>query len=285
MLTLIGPRDVENELRDTVRAWILFGGYGSRTRRGVGSLTVIDDRQAWLPQEATLKGFTDLFGGNLFAHADDPAKNMPRLAGASLLVGSPVSDAHDAWRMAVRWLADFRQGTQGERGNRAREPGPEGRPSISNWPEADKIRHLTGKIPAHPLGYNKIPAWPRATFGLPIKMRFQTEGRDHTNLDEPGSFSLLWRDGQDEHRRLASPLIVKALPLANGAFVPSALWLDRATPQGEVFLEGVAESGAPFDRILDKDDVPRFSPLQKPDLRRSFLGWVTSNFDTTVVVG
>ena len=48
-LTIIGPEDSQPTLRNVLRAWILFGGYGSRTRRGLGSLTVEGDRALWLP--------------------------------------------------------------------------------------------------------------------------------------------------------------------------------------------------------------------------------------------
>ncbi|MGQ9487111.1 MAG: type III-B CRISPR module RAMP protein Cmr1 [Armatimonadota bacterium] len=45
--------DVTSEQRtqveNTLKAWIAFGGIGARTRRGCGALTVTDERQKWLP--------------------------------------------------------------------------------------------------------------------------------------------------------------------------------------------------------------------------------------------
>ena len=192
------------------------------------------------------------------------------------------------WTTALDWLKDFRQGTKGAQGHRAREPGtgkpqPK-RPSISNWPEPDKIRHLTGKKAAHRPRHNATPAWPRAGFGLPIIGRFQQNARYGRRLDEPGNFELRWRTGQEEHDRLASPLIVKALPLADGSFLPCALWLNRAYPSGEVFVRGLKGSGAPFDRLVAPGDTPRFSALEgKNSLREAFLDWLHAKYRTSVV--
>lgn len=88
-----------------------------------------------------------------------------------------------------------------------------------------------------------------------------------------------------EHDRLASPLIVKALPLANGEFVPIALWLNRAYPQnGEVVLRGVCNSAAPFDRLVAAGDQPRFSALAgRQSLREAFFYWLHARYSTTMV--
>ncbi|MEJ5233711.1 MAG: type III-B CRISPR module RAMP protein Cmr1 [Geminicoccaceae bacterium] len=275
-LELLAPTDRLEELQHVVRAWILFGGYGSRTRRGLGSLTVEGaERSRWLPNEATCAEFTRLFGRDPFAAAGPPSET-PRLAGASLLVGEPVAQAEQAWTTALHWLRDFRQGTE----TGARNPGGNNRPSISNWPEADKIRHLTGKTRSHPPRHGPDPAWPRAAFGLPIVGQFQTAARGGGRYDEPGPFELTWRDADGLHNRLASPLIVKAMPLATGKFVPIALWLERAWPAGgEVVLrmggKEVANSAAPFDKLLGKGDRAYFQALTgKTSLREAFLDWL-----------
>ncbi|MDW8126085.1 MAG: type III-B CRISPR module RAMP protein Cmr1, partial [Geminicoccaceae bacterium] len=218
-LELRGPGPVLNELHNVLRAWILFGGYGSRTRRGLGSLTVPGDDGKWLPKEPNLAELRRLLGDDVFAPASRAATETPRLAGASLLVGQSVQNAEAAWTTALGWLRDFRQGTSGESGKLAREPGAGGRPSISNWPEADKIRHLSNKIRSHKPRYGRDPAWPRASFGLPIVGQFQTHARDGGRYDEPGAYEINWKQGNEPRNRLASPLIVKAMPLADGKFV------------------------------------------------------------------
>jgi CRISPR-associated protein Cmr1 len=290
-LELRAPADHVEELRNALRAWILFGGYGSRTRRGLGSLALVRDRELWLPREASLGEFERLFGRDVFAPqavlADAELAQTPRLAGAALLVGPTSLEAERAWLTALHWLRDFRQGTT----NGAREPGAGNRPSISNWPEADKIRHLTGKRKDHPPRYGADPAWPRAAFGLPIVGQFQKNARDGSTYDEPGPFELTWKDGEGLHNRLASPLIVKAMPLANGEFVPIALWLARAwPPDGEVVLRmGGQEkpgSAAPFDKLLGEKDPALFPPLRgKTTLRAAFLDWLAGRPNVTRIAG
>ena len=291
-LTLIAAASCETEVRNALRAWILFGGYGSRTRRGLGSLAVVEDRASWLPFEATRDALADLFGFDIFASPMSPPDDVPWLAGAALQVGKAERDAMRAWTTALDWLKEFRQGTGGGPGDRAREPGtgrpqPQ-RPSISNWPEADKVRHLMGKTAAHPPCHNPEPVWPRAGFGLPIIGRFQKQARDGGRYDEPDSFELRWRPHKQQdwegRNRVASPLIVKAMPLANGTFVPIALWLNRAYPSGEVILRGVAGSAAPFDRLVAPGDTPQFRALEgKTSLREAFLDWLKGRYHTTVI--
>jgi CRISPR-associated protein Cmr1 len=287
-LTLVVPADREGEVRNVVRAWLLFGGYGSRTRRGLGSFKVLDDPSSWLPSKATRDAITTLFGPDVLASPGKTVADSPWLGGAAVQVGKAEHNAMKAWTTALEWLKEFRQGTSGQSGDRAREPGtgkpqPQ-RPSISNWPEADKIRRIKGKTSAHAPEHNATPVWPRAGFGLPIIGQFQKNARNGGRYDEPDAFELRWRSGNTEHDRLASPLIVKALPLADGTFVPCALWLNRAYPNGNVVLRGASSSAAPFDRLVAAGDTARFSALaNKQGLRQAFLDWLQAKYQTTVV--
>jgi CRISPR-associated protein Cmr1 len=285
-LTLIAAASCEREVRNALRAWVLFGGYGGRTRRGLGSLRVLEDPGSWLPSEATRNAIMALFGFDVFAPPAKAPGDLPWLGGAALQVGRADRDAMRAWTTALCWLKEFRQGTSGAQGDRAREPGtgksqPQ-RPSISNWPEADKVRHLRGKTRGHAPRHNATPAWPRAGFGLPIIGQFQKNARNGGRYDEPDAFEL--RSGNTKHDRLASPLIVKAMPLAGGSFAPCALWLNRAYPAGDVILSGVDNSAAPFDRLMAPGDTAQFSALaNKQSLRAAFLDWLNAKYRTTVV--
>lgn len=301
-LRVAGTQEDEAQVRNAVRAWILFGGYGSRTRRGLGSLTVTECVEEWLPTAATCEALTELFGRNIFEVPEVEPGVLPWLGGASLHLGTAGMQAPSAWTTALDWLREFRQGTTGPQGGRAREPG-EGkpqpqRPSISNWPEADKIRHVKSKLRAHPPRHNATAAWPRAGFGLPIIGQFQKQDRAGiaNAYDEPGPFELRWRAGGVEYDRLASPLIVKALPLADGSFVPCALWLNRRLANdAEVGLmrqkpnrpherEIDPQTVAPLDRLMAPGDVAQFSALTgKSSLRRAFLDWLARKYKTTVV--
>ena len=84
------------ELRNVVRAWLLFGGTGSRARRGLGSLIVSENASAWLPAEATREAFAALFGRDVFAPTERAAGDTPRLAGAALHAGRAETDAMKA---------------------------------------------------------------------------------------------------------------------------------------------------------------------------------------------
>lgn len=289
-LTITVPEADEQDVRNAVRAWLLFGGIGSRTRRGVGSLTVTSDATGWLPATATRKAVVELFGRDIFGAHERARRDMPSLAGAALHVGGATSNAEMAWDIALGWLKEFRQGTDGGPGYRAREPRPAPRkpPSISNWPEADKVRHLTGRLYAHTPRHTPIPAWPRSGFGLPIGGQFQGGAPAGS---EPDPFVLHWKPAgahplanENIDGRLASPLIVKALPLTGGLFVPCALWLNRAHPDGVVVLKGVPGSGAPFDRLVAPGDTAHFLPLHGPlSLREAFLVWLQGSYRTTRV--
>lgn len=307
-LKVAGTDEDQAEVRNALRAWILFGGYGGRTRRGLGSLKVIADADGWLPTAATREALTSLFGVDVFTAPTRTPCDVPWFGGAAIHVGRADRNAQTAWTTALDWLKEFRQGTTDHQQlGRAREPGPNGnaqRPSISNWPEGDKVRRLStpqrGLRWAHTPRHNQTPAWPRAGFGLPIIGQFQSKSREehptrkklngrpderywkelpqnHPNYGtEPEGFELRWRAGNDEHDRLASPLIVKALPLADGTFAPCALWLNRAHPaNGQVVLRNVNNSQAPFDRLVAAGDNPQFSALaNKTSLRQAFLDWL-----------
>lgn len=312
-LFISAPSADLEQVRGAVRLWILFGGYGSRTRRGLGALTVCDAAENWLPDgsngdngECLLQSLDDLFksslcgrnqgpAGRIFSVPSAPAgwapNSVPVIAGASFLVKLPAqandetdseTDSNAAWLAALHRLRDFRQGDPNNNGNPARN-GNYGR---SFWPEADVLRSLTRKYPARhtprsehtPPPPDRPPLWPRAGFGLPIQLQFAPGDR----AKEPPSVQLLWGDGEGtEHDRLASPLIVKPLPVRDGSFLPMALWLNRASPEGsQVFAKEadedkkvVAKSRAPMDHF----DAPLFSPAStKSSLRQAFCDWLVA---------
>lgn len=249
-------------LRNAIRAWLAFGGYGSRTRRGVGSLTVEDDAGEWLADagnptarlsRGTLRqAFTTLFGHDIFAPIAgiSPAPGFPLLADAALLVGAGADSADRAWSDSLQWLRDFRQ----EPGF-ARDSGAGGKPGRSRWPEADKLRRLSSYSTGHAPRYDAVMAWPRAAFGLPIVGKFKDYG-------EPPPFQITWQQPDGALRdRMASPLIVKALPVVGGCF-PCTLWLTRSDPPGEIVVvhpgsnprAGMAQSAAAIGRPLSAAD-------------------------------
>ena len=309
-LTVSAPSGDLAQVRDAVRLWILFGGYGSRTRRGLGALTVCDAPDEWLPsgidKEELLSSLNTLIessSGSIFPTlARGTSSSVPMLAGASMLVAFPLQcdDGTAAWLAALDRLRDFRQG-EDETGKPARDR-HRGR---SFWPEADVVRWLVGKPgPGHAHAPRSVhapssadpPLWPRAGFGLPIEIQFAPRDKDNSPCDrrdsvEPRPVQLLWRDGSAKERdRLASPLIVKPLPV-HGGFLPMALWLNRAAPDGKVIAKQgsgrsrvtVRSSGAPFSRPFNAPLFTSVTPaLAKSSLRDAFCAWLVKHRWTKV---
>ncbi len=280
---------VRREVLGAVRAWILFGGYGGRTRRGVGSLTLLEahterESDRWLPKEATRDEIVKVFGWNPFESSSSRGcDDLPLLAGAELVSGQPKKDAQQVWFEALGWLQEFRQGRARSEvkrfpSNAARDRGSKV-PGKSFWPEPDKIRHIFGGSWKKEARHNATPVWPRAGFGLPIVGK----------VKGPGDFKLHWFDRKDHgHERLASPLIVKAMPLDGGRFVPIGIWLHRAYPDGTVGLSAdhwrSDRSRASFDQLVAEGDTALYAPLVTKAVRnaqaghklqRAFMDWVT----------
>ncbi len=284
-LRLKAGAEYAHQVQDALQAWILFGGYGGRTRRGLGSLTIVGTSpNVTLPAAPTPAAIAKLFARDPFAPQEH--SNCVASLGGAKLVTRPATNANDAWFAAIGWLKDFRQGNINlPEPLRARRPGADRkRPSISHWPEADKVRHFSqrGRLPwAHPPQHNTAAAWPRAEFGLPILGQFQKKHRDgkyweHRNppATEPKEFELVWYDG-NFHNRLASPLILKPLPLTKGQFAAMALWLDRTPPKGYVALRGKPESKAPFGLLTAPGDTVYFPALKnKRSLQEAFFDWI-----------
>ena len=269
---------------DAVRLWILFGGYGSRTRRGLGALTVSGDGRGWLP-DGTNEDELVRSLGDLIASCNDSIfraptgwtpSTVPVLAGASLLIAFPKRcDGMGAWLAALDRLRDFRQGAPNGDPARSRARGR------SYWPEADMVRLLTGRPGVDhrhaPRDEHTLPPkWPRAGFGLPIDIRFAPNDR----RDEPRPVQLLWQEGGTiDHNRLASPLIVKPLPVRQG-FLPMALWLNRAEPAGQVIAKQGARSISDSAASFSPFRAPLFRPASgKSSLRDAFCDWLVGEHE------
>ncbi|MCE9671838.1 type III-B CRISPR module RAMP protein Cmr1 [Myxococcus stipitatus] len=300
LLTVRVPVQHQTEVENAVRAWILWGGYGSRTRRGLGSLTVTAEEARWLPASATAAALRQhLPGVTLLGPVSAaPARDMPSLCGARLVHGSDSREAMRTWLKAVDWLRDFRQQQPPDARAKpqeayAREWGAPNRPGRSRWPEPDNVRLLLkpphGKWAHDPReGKSAKVVWPRSSFGLPVTIRFQEKNRERVPYiqlspptSEPEEVELRWEDDTKVRERLASPLIVKAMPLLGGRFVPIALWLHRAWPRGNVVLVRkkkrsfpIPGSRAAFDAPVPREDAALYPPLVDSNVRDAFLSWL-----------
>lgn len=215
------PAEHESEIVTALRAWIAFGGYGARTRRGLGSLELLEDLRLsggasvntrTFPRCWTLNEIRTDLGGALGTIGGPGLQHRwPHLKGAYVFVGSPCDSARDAWENAIQALADIRQG-EGT-GRKKRDPVPDSKPGRSYWPEPDLLRTIRstfGRVdwgthaPRTPLNRNFL----RADFGLPIQFKFQ-KGNPAARNDPEADSTLSYAPTD----RLASPLIVKALPV------------------------------------------------------------------------
>ncbi|MBA4192334.1 MAG: type III-B CRISPR module RAMP protein Cmr1 [Planctomycetaceae bacterium] len=198
--------DITDDLRDAVWAWVNFGGIGGRTRRGCGSLRcarLAPGTAADIPD--WFRAATARFGSPTVSPVLWPVLH-------DQLVYHPTeATSVDAWLRAMRLFRDFRQG---EDVGRNRRGAGSNRPGRSRFPEPETIREaLKRRSPKHPR-LPQIPndAFPRAEFGLPIVFQFQGGEVDPTVLYP--------RVGGEQPERMASPLILKSLCLANGKAVP-----------------------------------------------------------------
>ncbi len=216
------PAEYEVEIEQTLSAWLCFGGYGSRTRRGVGKVSPACPKSYELvPEKSNEEQIKALLGGETFTRLST-LSDWPRMRGIKLAVGKKVKDAQEAWKDSTSWLKEFRTG---------KDP---------KWPETTQIRPLNQSQQSAP----SKKVLPRASLGLPIDMK------------KPENYSIGWVEigKQKPHDRLASPLITGCMPLHAKEFVPFALWLGRGYPmerKAAVFKKTNEKTTFEFDADFD----------------------------------
>lgn len=197
------PDELWPGVEEALRAWILFGGLGSRTRRGCGAIHC----EKFAPKDRN--ELISLL--QRFLRDQSPGREWPTLAEA-ILIGREKEKANEAWADAVALLRDFRQG-KGIGRNEGQDPR---RPGRSRWPEPDTLRRITRRSAPQHQPNEKMPnGFPRAELGLPIVFHFKDKGDPPDTVLYPGPGA----DGTPRDR-MASPLILKATALGNGKFVP-----------------------------------------------------------------
>ncbi|MEK4685051.1 type III-B CRISPR module RAMP protein Cmr1 [Bacillus sp. FSL M8-0256] len=190
---------IKKEVEAALWAWINFGGLGSRTRRGCGSLYC----KQFSPYNKRTKSQLEKWFEQKLLEYDiqlpASSREWPTLSREFKVQAFP-SSMISSWQSVIQTYETFR-----------RRSNPDKKRGRSCWPEADTIRLLTGKAKSgHHIPYPKekpykYQAFPRAQFGLPIQFRFapKDSGKD------PDPVTLLPK-GKD---RLASPLILKPLAI------------------------------------------------------------------------
>lgn len=265
---------LEREAVAAVRAWVLFGGIGARTRRGCGSLwcRTPDERfrpppdlRQWppLPSPRTDLLLPVLTGARLLLKPDgavrEPAPGHDYFPDPAAPRRRPVRAPHavptlDAWWAAVELMRRYRQEPGIGRHRGGKVPGP------SRWPEADSLRgrpelqlSTMGDRPHH----QARPYYPRADLGLPIVFQ-QMGGRSTPTLQAAAS--------DRRATRMASPVILKALAVSEQQAVPCAVLLNAPHPW-DPGAPGVAVGAGerlPGDQLHSAERSRRV-PLLGPD--------------------
>ncbi|MBP1999086.1 CRISPR-associated protein Cmr1 [Paenibacillus shirakamiensis] len=196
--------ELKPEVEAALWAWINFGGLGSRTRRGCGSLYSpqfspkredIHNGQfmSWFEHELSMRDISELQPGTY--------REWPTLS-RKMKVRTHSSSVNKNWHEVIEAYKLFRG--RANKNNLKR----------SFWPEADSIRALTDTShPKHKIPFpeekEKLIAFPRAEFGLPIIFKFRKNDADVKNgiEQDPKDTELLPVDRE----RLTSPVILKPL--------------------------------------------------------------------------
>ena len=187
-VTLTYPATAKDDIHMAIAGWVNFGGIGSRTRRGLGTLSCSED----LPGIDALREAHH--GMRIFT-----------------MNGARNGTALGAWRLALEAYRDFRQ----QRTNAGKN-----HPGRSYFPEPDSLRHITGRHShRHPIIMppDVLPSFPRAVLGLPVVFHFKDHGEPDTVLlrgKRPGEAKAF--------ERMSSPVITKALRV-NGVWCPSII--------------------------------------------------------------
>lgn len=249
-LRLRFPADLKDDIEAAVWAWVNFGGVGARTRRGCGSLLCRN-----LAPQSTGE-VRDWFTSHLSTLASHVGVErawsvLPR----SFLSRLEASQPLDVWNRLTGVYKYFRQGE-----DFARNEGQQAnRPGRSRYPEPETIRRAIGARSPNHVRLSAIPdtAYPRAELGLPIVFHFQGQG-------EPPDATLYPVCREKRGDRMASPLILRPLALADGRAIPLVLTL--LTP-GVTEVELVGGKGPVERRGANDIRNPRLATYHGSPLR------------------
>lgn len=228
---------IKKEVEAALWAWINFGGLGSRTRRGCGSLYC----KQFSPYNKRTKSQLEKWFEQKLLEYDIQlpvsSREWPTLSREFKVQAFP-SSMISSWQSVIQTYETFR-----------RRSNPDKKRGRSCWPEADTIRLLTGKAKSgHHIPYPKekpfkYQAFPRAQFGLPIQFRFapKDSGKD------PDPVTLLPK-GKD---RLASPLILKPLAINQNESVGMVIVLQ----QPKIEALSLLGDGKPLPDVTDEQSI------------------------------
>lgn len=226
----------KQQVIETLRWWVNFGGIGARTRRGCGAFEVKTSSITDITEPLT---------------TDDIEKAKCQLAVVN------ASNAMNAWDIAVNKLKNFRQGINVE-------PNPPSEEATklkktagrSRWPEPNEIRSITNPKDKN----NKSNRFfPRGMFGMPIIFHFKDKGDPQDTSLQPVGKS-----------RMSSPLIIRPIK-QNGQWKAGALLLPYQDNLPKVELvgnqvnrnaENPNDRGRQIVTLWDETQAQHIKPIQ-----------------------
>ncbi len=250
-LRLRYPEEFSEDVETAVWAWVNFGGLGARTRRGCGALLC----KELAPKDAS--DLEDWFKSGVFK-GGGTVREWPTMPDA-LLVGNQEQAPIDAWKKVIGCLQKFRQGE-----GLGRNTGSGKRAGRSRWPEPETIRRVTKRRSSQHARLAHVPddAFPRAEFGLPIVFHFQGQGEPPDTVLYPSR-----GPGGEARERMASPLILKPLALADGKAVPLIMRLVTPPLTGVDLRQGNNSLNLPGSTVTRASRLATYrdSPLASSD--------------------
>ena len=194
------------EVQIAIKAWINFGGLGSRTRRGCGS--IYSKNYSFADSKSAQIWIND--------NGSDRILDWPTISKRSYCFPK-LGETIAAWSESIRLMQYFRQGSDFGRnlGNKG-----DNHPGRSRFPEPDTIRRLTNRYDPKHQPSNKMPqGFPRAEFGLPIIFQFKDKW-----TGDPVDTTLV--PNINDAERFASPLILKAIACSEAEAFPAIIVLN-----------------------------------------------------------
>lgn len=240
-----------DDVKKTLKAWINFGGLGSRTRKGLGSLYCKD------------YAFDNANELASFIHENNDV-SFPSVN--RIFYGKEINLDWNNWNKVVDdTLKKFRQGEK--IGRNTGEPPRAGR---SRWPEPEIVRQITGKRDRKHQPMNFEQCFPRAEFGLPIIIDFNRNGE---RAGEPTKTEIQPKDNnpREPFTRYASPLIIKNMKLKNGRCNQIVLLLNGPRPQEVKLKQGERQIGNSTYKV-------KWTPTNQRDLQLTKNGSAIEGF-------
>jgi len=239
------PKDDLRQVINTVRLWILFGGLGSRTRRGMGSLFV-QDNSADFPRLVDKHSIVSFLQSVVPSCDIEPS--WPSLIGAQLFLEednirtTDLDALNDEWRYFIGHYRDFRQFRIDKYTGQPRRYG------ISAWPEPKTLCSLCNGSQTY------VTSYPRGSFGLPIIFHFPVNMHSFPKRGEEYDFKYTCSTD-----RYASPVFVKIIKLAQNNFAKCCLLLKSPFPIGSLAIQQ-QKPGEEIDTPLPYHYDPRANP-------------------------